>query len=187
MKKLFLMLLLLGTFAVAQEKKVVVRVDDDDDAPMSPRGHEMMMNDDDDDAPMPPMEHRMMMEHLKLTDDQQKQVGKLHDEMEKKQIELHSKIQLLHVDLRGLFRDEKPNQDKIELKISEISKLQTEAKLAHIGMWFSVNKLLTPEQQKTWKKIGMMRMQGMGPMPMMKHRMKIMKGHKEHEEKDDDD
>ena len=107
--------------------------------------------------------------------------------MEKKQIELQAKIQSLRVDLRGLFRDEKPNQDKIESKISEISKLQTETKLAHIGMWFSVNKLLTSEQQKMWKEMGMMHMQGNGQMPMMKHRMKIMKGHKEHEEKDDDD
>ncbi len=171
MKKLLLMLFLIGTFAIAQDKKVVVRVDDGDD----------------DDMPMPMMDHEMMMRHLDLTDDQQKQVSKLHDDMEKKQIELRSKVQTLRIDLRGLFRDDKPDQGKIESKISEISKLQNEIKLAHTGCWFSVNKLLTADQQKMWKRharMGMMQMHGKTPMPMMKHKMRIMKGH---EDKEDDD
>ena len=206
MKNVLLMLFLMGTIAIAQEKKVVVKVeggegkskdakvheytihegDDDDDAPM-PMAHGMMMRGEDDDD-MPMMDHEMMMKHLKLTDDQKKQIGKLHDDMEKKQIELRSKIQSLRVDLRGLFRDDKPEQGKIESKVSEIGKLQTEMKLTHLGCWFSVGKLLTDDQKKMWKKHGMMmgmeRMRGRAPMPMMKHKMRIMKGH---EEKEDDD
>ena len=179
--------MLCGTIAVAQEKKVVVKVDDDDDTPAPFIAQEMMT--EDDNADMSPMEHGMMMQHLKLTDDQEKQVGKLHDELEKKQIELSSKMQSMRVDLRGLFRDEKPDQGKIESMISGISKLQTEMKLAHVGFWFSVNKLLTPEQQQKWKHHAMMmgtgQMRGRTPMPMMmKHRMKSMK---DHEEKEDDD
>jgi Spy/CpxP family protein refolding chaperone len=128
----------------------------------------------------------MVMEELNLTDDQQKQFGKLHDEMEKKQIDLRSKVQSLRVDLKGLFRDEKPDQGKIESKINEISKLQNEMKHAHVGFWFSVNKILNADQQKAWKQHAMMMGKGHGKgmmhRPMMKKKFRMMK-----ERMDDDD
>jgi len=120
----------------------------------------------------PKMRGMQMMENLKLTDDQQKQVGKLHSELERKQIFARAKIQALRVDVREAFREDKPDRGKIESKINEITKLQGEMKTNHLALWFDVNKILTPEQQKMWKQAPMMmeRMRGQG-MRRPIHRM----------------
>lgn len=99
---------------------------------------------------------RGMMEKLKLTYDQSQQLGKLHSELEKKQIAVRAKIQTLRVDVRDAFGDDKPDRAKIESKINEITKLQGEMKTSHLALWFDVNKILTPEQQKIWKEAPMM-------------------------------
>jgi Spy/CpxP family protein refolding chaperone len=109
------------------------------------------------DPPGPPIAQEKLMEKLDLTADQQKQVDKLHSELQKKQIALSSKIASLRLDVRDLFREDKPDRSKIELKLSEISKAQSETKLDHLGFWFDVNKTLTPEQQKIWKECGTQR------------------------------
>jgi Spy/CpxP family protein refolding chaperone len=172
MKKIFVLLFLFSLISFAQEERVVVR--------------EIESDDDEMGMPMPRGGHGMMMKQLNLSDDQQKQFDKLHDEMEKKQIDLRAKVKSLRVDLKGLFRDDKPDQAKIESKIAEISKLQTEMKLAHIGFWFNVNKLLNAEQQKVWKRHAMMmgreKMNGMMHKPLMKKKMRMMK-----EPREDDD
>jgi len=127
MKRLLLALACMATLATAQPRQEMM---DDDTAPMG-RGHRM--------------------EQLKLTDDQEKQVDKLRSDMQKDQIALHSKIKTLRVDLREQFGADKPERGKIESLISEIGKLQTDAKLRHHAFWFDVNKLLTADQQKLWK------------------------------------
>ncbi len=100
---------------------------------------------------------------LKLTDDQQKQFDKVQSDFQKKQIDLRSKIETMRVDLRELLRADEPDQAKIESKMTEISKVQNDMKLASVAHWFSVNKMLTPEQQKTWKEHRqMMAMDGPG-------------------------
>ena len=109
----------------------------------------------------PPM--RGMMETLKLTDDQRQQMGKLHSDLEKKQIAIHAKIQSLRIDVRDAFREDKPDKGKIESKINEITKLQGEMKTNHLALWFDVNKILAPEQQKIWKEAPMMMHQEEGP------------------------
>jgi Spy/CpxP family protein refolding chaperone len=132
-------------------------------------GGERMMRDNDP------------MAKLDLTQEQRHQIRKMRSDMQKNQIALRAKIQTAtkiqtaRIEMRDLFQEEKPDQSRIDSKISDISRLQNEVKLAHIAMWFNVNKLLTPEQQKIWKERPMMneRMQMKGRFhgPMMKRDM----------------
>jgi Spy/CpxP family protein refolding chaperone len=102
------------------------------------------------------MQRHKMMEDLNLTDEQQQQVRKIRSDAMRDQISLRAKIQTLQIDLRDLFVENKPDKSKIDAKVSEIGRLQNEMKLNRIASWFSINKLLTPEQQKIWKKAPMM-------------------------------
>ena len=148
--------------------------------------HRWINESDDEHGHMPPHHDPMaMMERLKLTGDQQKQMGKLHDDMQKNQIAFRAKIQSLQIDVRSLFREDNPEQAKIEAEIQEISKTQTEMKLNHLGFWFKVNAILTPDQQKIWKEHPMMegrnRMDGFPSMKTKKKRVRIIK------DRDDDE
>lgn len=167
MKKLLFLFFLFSVISFAQQKEVIVREIDDDDND----GGMMMQRYGHGPG--------MIVEELNLTDDQQKQFGKLHDEMEKKQIDLRAKIKSLRVDVKGLFREEKPEQGKIESKINEISKLQNEMKLNHLNFWFSVNKILNADQQKIWKQHYLMMGESFGKgvhhRPMMKKKMRMMR------------
>lgn len=132
------------------------------------------------------MRHERIMEKLDLTADQEKQFDKLHADMQKAQIDARAKIQTARVDLRELYRDDKPDQGKIESKLKEIGKLQTDLKITHAGFWFDVNKMLKPEQQKVWKDRPIM-MGGMnGPEGRKIVKKRIMKMNDENDEEDDD-
>jgi Spy/CpxP family protein refolding chaperone len=142
-----------------------------------------------------------LMEELKLTDDQKKDVQKLHFDLQKQMITQMSKIAGARVDLQQLLKADNPDRAAIEKKITEISQLAGQTGTIMLGQWFAVNKLLTAEQQKTWKKalgMGGMMGGGMGMMgggkgmrPMGQDRM--MRGGMMHErmmkfkEKEDDD
>ncbi len=91
-------------------------------------------------------------DELKLTDEQKKEVDKLRSETAKEMIDQHAKIAKSEIELRDLFKAETPDKAAIEKKMRAIADLRVEAKMIHINNWFAVNKLLTPEQQKVWKK-----------------------------------
>ena len=93
-----------------------------------------------------------MLRQLKLTEEQQKSIGDLRLELRKKSVQQQARIKTAQLDLAELFRADQPNQSSIQKKISEISQLRTEQRLLIVDQWFAVNKLLTPEQQKIWKK-----------------------------------
>jgi len=97
-----------------------------------------------------------MEQKLDLSADQQKQFETFRSDMQKKQIDLSAKIKTLRVEIRDLYGNENPDQKAIESKMSEISRLQNEMKLNHTDFWFSVNKILTPEQKKIWMERGQM-------------------------------
>jgi Spy/CpxP family protein refolding chaperone len=97
---------------------------------------------------------------LNLTDQQRTEIDKLRSAMQKSMIDNRAKIQEARVDLRGLFRADKPDRAAIEKKVSEISDLQLKAKMALIDHLFSIRNLLTPDQQKIWKEH--MEEQGLG-------------------------
>ncbi|MBF8297083.1 MAG: Periplasmic heavy metal sensor [Bacteroidetes bacterium] len=120
-------LLALSTFAFAQ--------------PPSERGQRDRMMD----------RRENLMHDLKLTDQQDSQVKKLHLDLERKQAQIQSKIRLAHLDLKEMYLSDKLDRSAIEKSVSQISDLQKQMKLNFVGFWFSVNEILTPEQQKAWK------------------------------------
>ncbi len=103
----------------------------------------------------PPMANRPIvkfMDDLNLTDSQKKEFEKFRDESSKQMIALRSKKATLGVELRELFRAESPDKGAIDKKLGEISQVESQMRQQRINHWFAVNKTLTPEQQKVWKK-----------------------------------
>lgn len=131
-----------------------------------------------EDGERMPMRGRMM-EALNLTDQQKVQMEKLRTELEKKQVAVQGKIAVLRVELKELFQAENPDRSAIEKKMKEVSDLQHQLKINGLDHLFAVKGILTPEQQKEWKKhmlaMGEQRMgmgMGMGPEGQMKMKMR---------------
>jgi Spy/CpxP family protein refolding chaperone len=97
------------------------------------------------------MRDRVLRE-LKLTDDQQKSMENLRFEMRKKVVDQQARLKTARLELAELFKADQPNQSAIQKKVGEISQLKSQQRLLVVDHWFAVNKLLTPDQQKTWKK-----------------------------------
>lgn len=99
-----------------------------------------------------PMPHKGgIMEKLNLTDSQKKDVEKINTDLAKKRVDQQAKIKTASIDLRELMKAESPDKTAIEKKIGEIADLQARNRILGVDYWFAVNKLLTPDQQKTWK------------------------------------
>lgn len=94
-----------------------------------------------------------MMERLKLTDEQKKEIGKMRFDMAKQAIEREAKVKTAHVEIAHLLHADNPDKAAVEKKINEVSQLQAQGKIARLNHWFAVNKILTPDQQKTWKEM----------------------------------
>jgi len=93
-----------------------------------------------------------IIEQLKLTEVQKKDFDKIHLEMEKQEIAQKAKNETARVELRQLLKADNPDKSAIEKKLNEIAGLEAQMHMIRIDYWFAINKLLTPEQQKTWKK-----------------------------------
>jgi Spy/CpxP family protein refolding chaperone len=93
-----------------------------------------------------------IIEKMKLTEEQKKDVDKIRLDMEKQEIAQKAKIETAQVDLRHLFKADNPEKSVIEKKLNEIAGFEAQMHMIRIDSWFAINKLLTPEQQKTWKK-----------------------------------
>jgi len=118
--------------------------------------------------------HRKLIAQLKLSEEQKKDFDKIHVDMEKQQIDQKAKNETARVELRQLLKAENPDKSAIEKKMNEIADLEVQMRMVKINFWFDINKLLTPEQQKTWKNA-----LEAGPemkQKMMKHRG-MEKGH----------
>lgn len=90
---------------------------------------------------------------LKLTDEQKKDVQKIKFDLMQKQIDLRSKLAHARLEYQQLTSGDSPDQAAIAAKIDEIATLQSQMKKNLLGGWFAINKILTPEQQKIWKKV----------------------------------
>ena len=95
---------------------------------------------------------RKFNEQLKLTEGQKKDFDKIHVDMEKQEIAQKAKNETARIDLRQLFKADSPDKSAIEKKMNEIADLEVQMHMIKVNSWFEINKLLTPEQQKTWKK-----------------------------------
>ena len=124
---------------------------------------------------------------LKLTDDQKKDLDRIKFDAMKQMIAQVSKIATMRVELQEQMQADKPDRAALEKKIDELTSQAGSIGKMMVGQWFAVNKILTPEQQKIWKRVLEMRPmmnRRMGGMPMMRERMKKM--HEEKEEEEDD-
>ena len=96
---------------------------------------------------------KKVIEKLNLSDQQKKDVEKIHFDMEKQTIAQRAKVATARVELQQLLKGETPEKSTIEKKISETADLGAQLHMIKINSWFAVNKLLNPEQQKEWKKV----------------------------------
>ncbi len=118
----------------------------------------------------------MLQRELKLTETQRSQVQKIRFGIMKQQIDLRAQIAQDRVDYAELASAENPDQNQLSAKIQDISKLKGQLHSNMLNAWFAVNKLLTPEQQKVWKRVlehPMMFSRGSRMHPMM-HRQNGM-------------
>jgi Spy/CpxP family protein refolding chaperone len=90
-------------------------------------------------------------EKLNLSDTQKKDFEKLNSEFAKQKVEQQAKIKIAAIELHTLMKADSPDRGAIEKKINEISDLQAQNRMLGVDHWFSVNKLLNPDQQKIWK------------------------------------
>ena len=97
-------------------------------------------------------QRQQLKDALKFTDQQQTQVQKFHLDLERKQAQVHSKIQLARLDMKEMYLSDKIDRPAVEKSIKQISDLQQQLKMNFVDFWFSVNNILTPDQQKVWKK-----------------------------------
>jgi Spy/CpxP family protein refolding chaperone len=121
-----------------------------------------------------------LVDQLQLTDAQQSSMKKLRLDLERKNAEAQSKIRMARIDLKEQYQADKPERVRIERILKTISDLQHQLKLNVVDHWYSVNAILTAEQQKIWKEhAGRMgegrRGDGFGPRMrgMMEHRMRM--------------
>jgi len=93
-----------------------------------------------------------MIQQLALNEEQQKQFDALASEFRKESVDRRAEIAKARIELMDLLKTESPNQGKITNQLEKIGALESAAKANGLDHWFQVNKILTPEQQKVWKK-----------------------------------
>lgn len=90
---------------------------------------------------------------LNLTEPQRKDVEKIGVDMAKQMVTLKASLATAKIDLRQLLKSDIPEKSAIEKKISEMANIGVQLRMNKINSWFAINKLLTLDQQKIWKKV----------------------------------
>jgi Spy/CpxP family protein refolding chaperone len=98
-----------------------------------------------------------------LTPDQQDKMDALRAAHLKEMMPLRTDLQLKEIELEALWRADEPDAKKIVAKVKEIGDIREKMEVARINHMFDCRKLMTPEQLKAMKKMGMGRgMMGKG-------------------------
>ena len=104
-------------------------------------------------SPMMGMGHMgKIVKDLNLTEPQKKEFDKIKADMMKSMIANVSKLATSRVDMQQLLKADNPDKVAIEKKIDEMGDQAAQMGKMMVAQWFTVNKMLTPEQQKVWKK-----------------------------------
>jgi len=93
---------------------------------------------------------RWSKEDLNLSKEQEKKLQSLELNFEKEITKLSSEIRIKQLELRELWSADTPDESKINTKIEEIGKLQTEIEKKRTSHLLEVKKVLTEEQ---WLKL----------------------------------
>jgi Spy/CpxP family protein refolding chaperone len=118
---------------------------------------------------------------LKLTAQQEQQMQKLRLDLQKKETQIDSQIRVQQLDMKGQFLEDKPDRSAIDKIQKNISDLEYQAKQARTDHWFAVLSILTPEQQKIWKRHAGRWGEGNGPgmgMGNRPHQRMMMQQHR---------
>jgi Spy/CpxP family protein refolding chaperone len=120
--------------------------------------------------------HPMLFSELKLSDQQKTDMKKVWFDLRQKQIDVRAKIDHARLDYEKLASADNPDQNALSAKIQDIANLRVQLQKNKLDAWFSANKLLTPEQQKIWKKVLQhpMMFERAGRMNMMRERGGMM-------------
>jgi len=128
--------------------------------------------------------HRFMGK-LNLTEEQKKDAEKIGVDVAKQSVAQKAKLATAQIELQQLFKADNPEKAAIEKKLNEIANISVQSRMIKIDSWFAINKILTPEQQKTWKRVlenapaiarqRMMKRMGERPMPFQRHEEKMPK------------
>ena len=98
-----------------------------------------------------------------LTPDQLAKIDALREAHLKEVQPLRTDVQVKGIELQALWRADEPDVKKIQAEVKEIGDTREKLEAARIGLLFDIRKLLTPDQLKAMKKMGMGRgMMGKG-------------------------
>jgi Spy/CpxP family protein refolding chaperone len=90
-----------------------------------------------------------------MTPEQLEKVDGLRTALVKEMVPLRADLQVKEIELDALWRADEPDAKKIVAKVTEIGNLRQKMEIARINHQFDIRKLMTPEQRKAMKKMGM--------------------------------
>jgi len=99
-----------------------------------------------------------LAQKLNLSSDQKKKLHDIGDRMERQAIRRRSDIELAMLDLRNLFREDNPDQARVDRQIDQIATLRAEQAKGAIGARLEARQVLTRDQKeklRDWMPRGM--------------------------------
>jgi Spy/CpxP family protein refolding chaperone len=112
-----------------------------------------------------------------MTPEQLDKIDALRTAQLKVMLPLRTDLQVKQIELQALWRADEPDAKKIVAKVKEIGDIREKMEIARINHLFDMRKLMTPEQLKAMKKMGMGRgMMGRGMGRGMRGQMGGMMG-----------
>lgn len=155
-------LALVGAFALAQPAPNPV-VPEPAAKPQAPMAHGMQR-----------MQGMMAQAMPEMTPEQLDKMDALRTAQLKVMLPLRTDVQVKEIELAALWRADQPDANKIIAKVKEIADVRVKMEVARINHMLDIRKLLTPEQLKAMKKMGMGR--GMMGRGMGQGRRGMMRG-----------
>jgi Spy/CpxP family protein refolding chaperone len=98
-----------------------------------------------------------------MTPEQMEKMDVLRTALTKEMLPLRTDLQVKEIELEALWRADEPDAKKIIAKVKEIGDIREKMEIVRINHQFDMRKLMTPEQRKAMKGMGMGRgMMGKG-------------------------
>lgn len=111
-----------------------------------------------------------------MTPEQLEKMDVLRTALVKEMLPLRTDLRVKEIELDALWRADEPDAKKIIAKVKEIGDIREKIEVARINQRFDMRKLMTPEQRKAMKKMGMH--PGMGGSGMGRGMHGMMRGKK---------
>lgn len=90
-----------------------------------------------------------------MTPEQLEKMDALRTALVKEMLPLRTDLRVKNIELDALWRADEPDAKKIIAKVKEIGALREKTEITRINHRFGMRKLMTPEQRKAMKKMGM--------------------------------